>query len=186
MRNVYMWFTVITMLFNGGLIPTYIVITKLKLTNTMWALTVPWAVSAYNTILMMNFFRGIPQELVEAASIDGATPPQILTRIFIPISKPVTATLLLFCMLWHWNDYFTGMIYINDVNRQPLMTYIRSLTLNMNFDQLTADELVKRAQIGSLTYNAAKIVIAMIPILLVYPFLQKYFVKGILLGSVKG
>ena len=186
MRNVYMWFMVFTMLFSGGLIPTYIIVTKLKLNDTIWALTLPWAVATYNTILMMNFFRSLPKELSEAASIDGASPMRTLLGVYIPVSMPVTATLLLFCMLWHWNDYFVGMIYVSKAENYPLMTYIRSLTLTMNFDQLTAEELVKRAEVGALTYNAAKIVVAMIPVLLVYPFLQKYFVKGIMLGSVKG
>ena len=186
MRNVYMWFMVFTMLFNGGLIPTYIIVTKLNLNDTIWALTLPWAVATYNTILMMNFFRSLPKELHEAASIDGAGPLRILTGVYMPVSMPVTATLLLFCMLWHWNDYFIGMIYISKAENYPLMTYIRSLTLTMNFDQLTAEELVKRAEVGALTYNASKIVVAMIPVLVVYPFLQKYFVKGIMLGSVKG
>ncbi len=186
MRNIYMWFMIFTMLFNGGLIPTYLTVIGLGMKNTIWALTVPTAVATYNNILMMNFFRGIPKELHEAAGIDGANPLRILIDVYIPVSLPVTATLSLFCMLWHWNDYFAGMIYIDDAAKQPLMTYIRNLTLQMNFEQLTAEELVKRMEVGTLTYNAAKIVVAMIPVLLVYPFLQKYFVTGIMLGSVKG
>lgn len=186
MRNVYMWFVVFTMLFSGGLIPTYITITKLKLTNTIWALTVPWTVYAYNVVLIVNFFRSIPKEMNEVAAIDGAGPLTTLIRVYVPVSMPIIATIVLFCALWHWNDYFTGMIYIDDLAQKPLMTYIRSLALTMNFDQLSPDELIKRSEIGSLTYNAAKIVIAMVPVLVIYPFLQQYFVKGIMIGSVKG
>ena len=187
MRNIYMWFIVITMLFNGGLIPTYLVVKKLGLSNTIWALTVPGAVSTYNTILMMNYFRNLPKELSESAAIDGATPMRTLFRIYLPVSVPVTATLTLFCALWHWNDYFQGMIYIEKAENFPLMTYIRSLSLNMQaLANLSGEELRRRAEMGRSTFNAAKVFIAMVPVLCVYPFVQKYFVKGIMLGSVKG
>lgn len=185
-RNIYMWFIVFTMLFNGGMIPTYMVITKLGLKNTIWALTVPGAVSTYNTILMMNYFRGLPKELRESASLDGAGPIRTLFQIYLPISTPVIATLTLFCALWHWNDYFQGMIYIDSANKFPLMTYIRNLSLDTRMDNLTAEEIKRRAVVGTRTFNAAKIVIAMVPILCIYPFMQKYFVKGMVLGSVKG
>ncbi|NLG24671.1 MAG: carbohydrate ABC transporter permease, partial [Clostridiales bacterium] len=142
--------------------------------------------STYNTILMMNFFRGIPRELDEAAAIDGASPWRILFTIYLPISLPVIATLALFCMMWHWNDYFTGLIYINDAAKYPLQTYIRNLTVDMDFDTMSHEELIQRMEIGAITFNAAKIVISMIPVMVVYPFLQKYFVKGLVLGSVKG
>ncbi len=186
-RNFYMWFIVITMLFSGGLIPTYMVVTKLGMRNTIWALTVPGAVSTYNTILMMNYFRGIPKELSESAAIDGATPIKTLFYIFLPVSVPVTATLTLFCGLWHWNDYFQAMIYIDKVADYPVMTYIRSLSFDPSkLNGLPAEELRRRAEMGSATFNAAKVVVAMVPVLCIYPFVQKYFVKGIMLGSVKG
>ncbi len=186
MRNMYMWFIVATMLFSGGMIPTYMVVMKMGLKNTIWSLTVPGAVSSYNTILMINYFRNLPKELSESAAIDGATPMRTLIRIYLPVSVPVIATLTLFCALWHWNDYFQGMIYIDNAKDYPLMTYIKSLTLDTRMDSLTAEELRRRAEVGTRTFNAAKIVIAMIPVLCVYPFVQKYFVKGIMLGSVKG
>lgn len=185
-RNWYMWFVIFTMLFNGGMIPTYLLVTKLKLTNTIWALILPYLTNAYNTILMMNYFRGLPRELREAASIDGAGPMKTLWAIYAPLAKPVTATLALFCLLYFWNDYFAGLIYINKAEDYPLMTYIHSLTLSMDFSSLTGEELVKRAAVGSMTYSSAKIVVAMVPILVIYPFLQKYFVRGITLGAVKG
>lgn len=186
MRNAYMWFILVTMLFNGGLIPTYLVVTKVGLRDSIWALTVPGAVSTYNTILMINYFRNLPKELSESASMDGASPMITLFRIYLPVSVPVIATLTLFCALWHWNDYFTGMIYIDNIRNYPLMTYIKSLELDVRMDSLTPEELIRRAEVGQRTFNAAKIVIAMIPVLCVYPFVQKYFVKGIMLGSVKG
>ena len=128
-RTFYMWFIIITMLFSGGLIPTYIVVTKLGMRNTIWALTVPGAVSTYNTILMVNYFRNLPKELRESAAIDGASPMRTLLQIYIPVSIPTIATLTLFCALWHWNDYFHGMIYMQKQENYPLMTFIRSLTL---------------------------------------------------------
>lgn len=186
-RSAYVWFCIVTMLFNGGMIPTYIVVTKLGLHNTIWALTLPYLTNAFNVVLMMNFFRGLPKELRESASIDGAGPMRILWEIYVPLSKPVTATLALFCLVWFWNDYFAGLIYINNAKDYPLMTYIHSLSLSASdFVTLSGDELARRAEIGSMTYSAAKIVIAMIPIIAIYPFLQKYFVHGITLGAVKG
>ena len=186
-RNIYMWLIVITMLFSGGLIPTYLVVRKVGLANSIWALTVPGAVSTYNTILMINYFRNLPKALSESASIDGATPIRTLISIYLPVSVPVIATLTLFCALWHWNDYFQGMIYIDKAADYPLMTYIRSLSLNTNaLANLSGEELRRRAEMGKATFNAAKVFIAMIPVLCVYPFVQKYFVKGIMLGSVKG
>ena len=177
---------VITMLFSGGLIPTYIIVTSLGLKNSLWALILPGAVQAYNTILMMNFFRSIPKELSEAAAIDGANEWYILFRIFLPVSLPAIATLGLFVIVGHWNDYFSGLIYMDNPANYPLQTYIYSLAIPINFEQLTAEEIVERAKIGTLTFNAAKIVISMIPVLCIYPFLQRFFVKGLVLGSVKG
>lgn len=187
LRTFYMWFMVITMLFNGGLIPTYLVVTGLGMRNTIWSMTVPGAVSVYNTILMINYFRNLPKELSESASIDGASPMRTLIQIYIPVSIPTIATLALFCGLWHWNDYFQGMIYITKQENYPLMTYIRSLTFDItNLANLTPEQLKEMGEMGSTTFNAAKVTIAMIPVLAVYPFIQKYFVKGIMLGSVKG
>jgi len=185
-RKFFIWMIVITMLFYGGLIPTYLTVVYLGLKNTLWALILPCAVQSYNTILMMNFFRTIPKELTEAAEIDGAHDWYILFRIFLPISLPALATLGLFVIVYHWNEYFSGLIYMDSPQNYPLQTYIYSLSIKINFEQLSAEEIVERAKIGTLTFNAAKIVISMIPVLCVYPFLQRYFVKGLVLGSVKG
>lgn len=185
-RNIFIWILVFAMLFSGGLIPTYMTVVNLGMKNTMWSLILPGAVSAYNVILMMNFFKATPRELAEAAAIDGASEWSILFKVYLPISLPALATLGLFVIVYHWNDYFSGLIYMDDPMKYPLQTYIYSLTVKLDFDQLSPEQIVERAKIGALTFNAAKIVISMIPILCIYPFLQRYFVKGLVVGSVKG
>lgn len=187
-KNFYMWLVVFTMLFNGGLVPTFMVINKLNLMDTFWALVLPGAVPVFNVILLMNFFKGIPQSLEESASIDGAGPWTVLTKIYLPLSKPSLATIGLFAVVTHWNSYFDGKIYINSVSKLPLQTYIQSLSSSLNAEQMammTAEEVQEQLAVSSLTFNSAKVVVSMIPILLVYPFLQKYFVTGMVVGAVK-
>jgi putative aldouronate transport system permease protein len=185
-RNVVMWMAIFTMLFNGGLIPTYIVIKSYGLINSFWALILPMVMSVWDTIIMMNFFRSIPAELEEAADIDGADAIQTLIFVYLPISLPVLATITLFTIVNHWNDFFLGLIYINDPKNYPIQTYIRSLSVQLDFSTITDTRLLaERLKISSITFNAAKIVVSMIPIVCVYPFLQKYFVKGLVMGSVK-
>ncbi|MDW7657364.1 MAG: carbohydrate ABC transporter permease [Bacillota bacterium] len=185
-RNIFMWMMVFTMLFSGGLIPTYMTIRSLNLIDSIWALVLPSSVSAGNTIILMRFFRNNPKEIEEAAIVDGAGAMRILLTIILPISLPAIATLSLFVIVYHWNDFFAGMIYINDPAKYPLQTYIRSLTVDINFDHLSVEEIEEQLKISSRTFNAAKIVVSMVPILCIYPFLQRYFVKGLVLGSVKG
>lgn len=187
-KNIYMWLVVFTMLFNGGLVPTFMVINKLNMMDTFWALVLPGAVPVFNVILLMNFFKGIPQSLEESASIDGAGPWTVLTKIYLPLSKPSLATIGLFAVVTHWNSYFDGKIYINSVSKLPLQTYIQSLSSSLNAEQMammTAEEVQEQLAVSSLTFNSAKVVVSMIPILLVYPFLQKYFVTGMVVGAVK-
>ena len=133
-RNIYMVYFVITMLVSGGMIPTYLVVTGLGLKDTIWALILPGALPVYNMVILMNFMRGIPEEIEEAAAIDGASPFQILTRVLLPILKPALATVGLFCIVTHWNDWFSGMIYMNNPDNYPLQTYLQSLL--QNFEQL--------------------------------------------------
>ncbi|CAM3288302.1 carbohydrate ABC transporter permease [Vagococcus fessus] len=185
-RNVYMWILMFTMLFSGGIIPTYFIVSKLKLINTLWALILPGAVSAYNVILMMNFFRGIPDSLEEAAIIDGANPLTVLIKIFLPISLPSIATITLFTIVGHWNNFFDGLIYINDQAKIPLQTYLQQLIISRTgTEQLTAEEMVAMSSVSSLTLDAAKILVSMIPILLIYPLMQRFLISGLVLGSVK-
>lgn len=183
-RTAYSWFFVFTMLFHAGLIPTYLVVKGTGLTNTIWALVIPGAVSVWNLILMLNFFRTLPRELEEAALIDGANHFTALFRIFIPISLPAVATISLFTMVHHWNAWFDGMIYLSDAADYPLSTFLRSIIVAEDFTKLglTEDEI---KNISPRTVKASQIFIGALPILAVYPFLQKYFVKGMVLGSVK-
>ena len=188
-RNIYMVYFVITMLVSGGMIPTYLVVTGLGLKDTIWALILPGALPVYNMVILMNFMRGIPEEIEEAAAIDGASPFQILTRVLLPILKPALATVGLFCIVTHWNDWFSGMIYMNNPDNYPLQTYLQSLL--QNFEQLlrtqsSQDIQALLAQMDARTGRAAQLFLGAILVMVIYPFLQKYFTKGLVLGSVKG
>lgn len=183
-RDIYMKLVIFAMLFNGGLIPGYIIVSKLHLLNTIWALVLPGAVPVFNVILLMNFMKGLPEALEEAAVIDGASEWTILTRVVLPISKPGLATMALFCIVNHWNDYFQGLIYMRTPSKYPLQTYIQQLTIDVS--QITdTQQLIYFMTISTRTLNAAKIVVATVPLLVIYPFLQRYFVTGIVIGAVK-
>lgn len=183
-RDIYMKLVIFAMLFNGGLIPGYIIVSKLHLLNTIWALVLPGAVPVFNVILLMNFMKGLPEALEEAAVIDGASEWTILTRVVLPISKPGLATVALFCIVNHWNDYFQGLIYMRTPSKYPLQTYIQQLTIDVS--QITdPQQLIYFMNISTRTLNAAKIVVATVPLLVIYPFLQRYFVTGIVIGAVK-
>jgi len=183
-RSVYAWVFVFTMIFNGGLVPFYIVIQKLHLMDSFWVLVLPGAVNVWLTILLMNFFRGIPKELEEAAMIDGASQFGILFRIFLPLSLPALATLGLFAMVWHWNSWFDGLIYISHKEDYPLATYLQTVIITRDFSSLSFSQ-AEFDLLSQKTLNSAQIFIGALPILIVYPFLQKFFVKGLVIGSVK-
>ena len=185
-RNRYMWLVVFTMLFNAGLVPWYFVIKYTGIMNSIWALVLPGAVPVFNVILLMNFFRGIPKALKEQASIDGVGALGLLFKIYVPLSLPAIATVTLFSVVNHWNNFFDGMLLINSPEKVPLQTYIQSLVVrisDLSQNNLTAEQLTEK--MSQRTFNAAKIVVSAVPILAIYPFMQKYFVKGITLGSVK-
>lgn len=184
-RDFYVWFIFFTMLFHGGLIPTYLVVRELGLLNTVWAMILPCAVNVFNMLLVLSFFRQLPVELEESASLDGAGHWRILWSIFLPVSKPVLATVALFTLVQHWNSWFDGMIYMK-ADRYPLQTYLRSIIISFNFSNLTPLEQMQLSNFNENALKSAQMVIGTIPILLVYPFLQRYFVSGITLGSVKG
>lgn len=187
-RNYYMGFFVITMLINGGLIPTYLVVNKMGLINSIWALILPGALPVYNMIILMNFMRGLPEEIEEAAMIDGATPIQILIKVVLPVLKPALATVGLFCIVGHWNSWFDGIIYMNDTAKYPLQSYLQ--TLLQNFEQIMqksgTDYTKLLSMMNARTGRASQLFLGAIPIMLIYPFLQKYFTKGLVIGSVKG
>lgn len=188
-RNVYLWILVFTMMFNGGLVPTFLVVNQMHLIDTIWALVLPCAVNVFNTIILMNFYKeGIPNALEEAARVDGAGPWTILLRVIVPLAKPSIATIALFSVVFHWNSFFDGKIYINSPLNQPLQTYIQSLTVQVSpqtLANMTPDEIIRKMEVSSITFNSAKAFVSMIPILAIYPFLQKYFVTGIVMGAVK-
>ncbi|MCL2059812.1 MAG: carbohydrate ABC transporter permease [Oscillospiraceae bacterium] len=186
-RKYYIWLFVIPMLFSGGLIPTYMVVRDTKLINTILALVFPSAVNMFNTILMMNFYRGIPKEMEEAALIDGAGHVRVLTSIILPVSAPVLATVTLFFIVNHWNAWFDGLIYMNSPTKYPLQTYMRTQVFANDLMSMEAMRDVRETtNVSDRTGKAAQIFLAVLPILCVYPFLQKYFTTGIVMGSVKG
>ena len=185
-RSVYAWFFVFTMLFNGGLVPWYITIQKLHLMNTIWALVLPGALNVFNLVLMMNFFRGVPKDLEEAALIDGASHFTTLFRIFLPISMPSIATISLFTMVYHWNSWFDGLILMKHPDQYPLQSYLQTVVIQGDTSLMGFDNIEDLALISERTTRAAQIFVGALPILCVYPFLQRFFISGIVLGSVKG
>lgn len=185
-RNMFMWLLVFCMLFNGGLIPWYLTIQHYGLINTIWALVLGGGVPIFNVILIMNFFRNLPKDLSEAAIVDGAGPWSTLFRIYIPCSIPVLAAVGLFISVYHWNEFFNGLVLMNTSDKYPLQTYIQQLVVNIPVGtNLTPEQYKKLSELSNRTLNAAKVFIAMVPMLAVYPFLQRFFVSGIMLGAVK-
>lgn len=187
LRNILMWVLVFTMLFNGGLIPLYQTVKAYGLIDNIWVLVLSGGVPMFNVILVINFFRSLPKELEEAALVDGAGPWYTLFKLFLPLSVPVLATITLFSIVGHWNEFFSGLVFMTKPDNYPLQTYIRQMVVQMDPTQMNNDsETLKRlSEISNQTLNAAKIFIAMLPILAVYPFLQRFFIHGITLGSVK-
>ncbi|AYA74455.1 carbohydrate ABC transporter permease [Bacillus sp. Y1] len=185
-RNIIMWILIFAMLFNGGLVPWYMTMKALGLTNNIWGLVLGGGLPVFNVILVMNFFRNLPKELEESAIMDGAGPWRILLNIFLPLSKPVLATILVFTIVYHWNEFFQAMVLMTKNDQYPLQTYIRSLTVVTDLSSMDAESAKLLTSTSNQTLNAAKIFISMLPLLVIYPFFQKYFVKGITLGSVKG
>lgn len=181
-RNVIFFFFILTMFFSGGLVPYYIVVRSLKLNNTMWAMILPVMLSTYNLILMKNFFTTIPQSLEEAARIDGYQDIQILFKIVLPISTPVLAAISLFYGVGYWNGYFEAYLFISSAKLWPFQMYLRDLTL------VNASAARAGATSGPIiqeSFKMAIVIIGIIPVLVIYPFVQKYFTTGIMLGAVK-
>ncbi|WP_039833372.1 carbohydrate ABC transporter permease [Paenibacillus sonchi] len=180
----YKWFVgffIVAMLFNGGMIPTYLVVTKMGLYNTIWALILPTMINVFNIILIMNFFKALPQELEEAAFIDGAGHWKVYLRVMLPLSLPVMATVGLFTVVGEWNEWLAGQIYMKPENA-PLSTFLKAAISMPNIDIKNAEAAAK---FNALSLNSAQIFIGALPILLIYPFLQKFFAKGIVIGAVK-
>ena len=184
-RTAIAWYFVLTMLVHGGMIPTYLVVSWTGLRNTIWALIVP-GVSAFNVTLLLNFFRQIPKDLEESAFLDGAGPWRIMAMIYVPLSMAALATLTIFNTVWHWNEWFQGLIYMDNVKDYPLQTYLQGVIVFPDFDMLDMAQIELVSKLSMRTFSAAQIIIATVPIMAVYPFLQQYFVKGMTLGSLKG
>lgn len=185
-RKVFVVFFMGTMLFSGGMIPTYLVVKEVGILNTLWALILPCGLSTYNMVLMMNFMKGIPDSISESAFLDGAGHFTTLTKIILPLCKPSIATISLFIIMHHWNAWFDGMVYISDMGLKPLQTYLRSVVIvdaSVGDSAVYLEDMIANATSDGA--NGAKIFLAMIPVLCFYPFFQKYFAKGIVRGSVK-
>ena len=183
-RSVMLLAVLFTMLFNGGLIPTYYVVKSLHLIDSLWALMIPTAISAFNLIILKNFFQQMPDGIEDSAKIDGCNDLGILFRIVIPLSLPAIATFGLFYAVDHWNKFFSAVMYINNNEKWPVQVLLREIVINAN--SRVGDTNMDEMNIQPLTIKMAVIVFATLPIMAVYPFLQKHFAKGVMLGSVKG
>lgn len=188
-RNMFMLIIVFTMFFSGGLIPNYLLVKNLGMLNTMWALVIPNAVSAYNIIITRTFFQAtIPNELLEASKVDGCSNTRFFLRIVLPLSLPIVAVMVLFSAVSHWNSYFNALIYLRDDNLFPLQIILRSILISNEVSEsmnLDMTDVVAQQQISDLMKYGV-IIISSLPVLVLYPFMQKYFVKGVMIGSVKG
>jgi putative aldouronate transport system permease protein len=185
-RRVVLLFIFFTMIFQGGLIPSYLVVKNLGLINTYWAIVLPAASSAFNIMVIRSFFQSLPESLDEAARIDGAGEFRILFSIVLPLSKPIIATFTLFFLVQYWNEFFSAVIYINDTNRWPIQPLLRQMVA-IGSSKISSDAALDAsvaANLGPNVQNAA-ILLAMLPIVVMYPFLQKHFAHGAMLGSIK-
>ena len=188
-RKQIMWLFVFTMIFSAPLIPSYINVRNLKMLNTIWAIIIPGAIAAYNMVIARTFFMSnIPDEMIEAADLDGASDMQILLELVLPLSKAIVAVLVLFYAVGHWNSYFSAFIYLNSEDKLPLQVVLRNILANAKMIEEMADATVEQSERLALVevLKYAVIVFGSLPVLILYPFVQKYFVKGIMIGSVKG
>jgi putative aldouronate transport system permease protein len=186
LRPVLTLICVVTMYISGGLIPNYLVVRGLHLINNRMALILPGLVSTYNMIVMRTAFAGIPESLEESARIDGAGEFRILFRVVIPLALPTMAVIALFYGVSHWNSWFSAMIYLIDKSKQPLQLVLRNILIDAQTRELTMDDAYGDRYAVAQTVKYATIMVATVPILLFYPFLQKYFVKGVMVGAIKG
>jgi putative aldouronate transport system permease protein len=187
LRTVFTLVAVFTMLFPVGIIPFYLLVKKLGLINSLWALIWPYAITTFNMIIIKNYFQNIPDSLEESAFIDGAGELTILFRIFIPLSKPVIAAIGLFYLIFNWNIFMPAVFFLTNPNKYTIQVVLRDiLTQHMLEDQLPFEQSALMTEAGPEGIQAAVTIVAMIPILAVYPFIQKYFTRGIMIGSIKG
>ncbi|MDF2661881.1 MAG: sugar transporter permease [Paenibacillus sp.] len=188
-RNFISAMMVFTMFFSGGMVPTYLLVKNLGMLNSMWALIIPGAVSVYNILIMRTFFQnGIPSEMQEAASIDGCSNLSTLVRIVLPLSMPIIAVMILFYSVGHWNAYFSALIYLTDRDKYPLQLFLREILIQGQMQEMlgVGDDSHARSVMEGEAIKYAVVIVANLPVLLLYPFLQKYFVKGVMIGAIKG
>lgn len=186
-RNLMMSMIIFTMLFSGGLVPTYMVIKDLGLINSVWSMILPTAINTYYLIIMKNYFLGLPEGLFEAARLDGAGEWTMLWKIAVPLSKPIVATFSLFYAVDRWNEWYNALLYINEKSLMPLQIYLRDILISLN-SQLSAQAQQMMGTTGKVSTSAvqmATIMITALPIMLIYPYLQKYFVNGVMVGGIK-
>lgn len=187
-KSVFMSLLLFTMIFNGGMIPNFLLIRGLGMYDTLWAQIIPAILSAYNTILMINFFKALPPSLFEAAKVDGASEPFILFKIVFPLSKAIIATIALFAAVGYWNNYFSGVLYARSQENWPLQLVLREIIMSANTAIINTDGNMAEMDLNSISSESlryATLVVVMVPIMCIYPFLQKYFAKGVMLGAVK-
>lgn len=185
-RRWIMLYIVFTMMFNGGLIPNFLVMRELKLYDTLAVLIFKGMFTAYNLILIKSFFESLPESIVESAKIDGASEVRILFKIIVPLSKPILATIALFSAVAYWNNYYNAVVYIRSVNKWPLMLFLREIIMGAQLNEIADSAEMGRNTVEPIMLQYSTLLLVILPIICVYPFLQKYFVKGIMLGSVKG
>lgn len=188
-RNIFTALFVFTMFFSGGLIPTYLIVKDLGMTNTMWALIIPNAVAVWNIIIMRTFFQqSIPFEIQESAQMDGCGNFKILLKIILPLSMPILAVMTLFYSVAHWNSFFSALIYLTERDKYPLQLFLREILIQSNMQDMiqTSEESLAKTIMEAESIKYALVIVANLPILMLYPFLQRYFVKGMIIGAIKG
>ncbi len=190
-RNFYMGLSILTLYFSGGLIPTYLLMKWLHLTNSFMVYVIPYMIGVYNMIIMRTYFKTIPDSMEESAKIDGAGQMTIFFKIMLPLSAPIIATIGLFAAVFHWNQWFDASLYVTDINLKPLQTILTGIINSQQYQEVLAQAGAGATQLDSMkivnvrSISTATIIVSVLPIVIIYPFIQKYFVKGIMIGSVK-
>ncbi|WP_127581659.1 carbohydrate ABC transporter permease [Paenibacillus koleovorans] len=184
-RRLFMLYIIITLLFHGGIIPTYLIVKNTGLIDTIWALVIPGAINTWNVILLRSFFESVPSSLEESAKMDGANDIYIFWKIYLPLSLPAVSTIGLFIAVTHWNSFMDAVIYLNSYDLQVMQIYLRDMVVRQEMQALLGDSNFD-GNVSSLSLRTASIFLSTLPILLLYPFIQKYFIKGVMIGAVKG
>jgi putative aldouronate transport system permease protein len=184
-RKLFMLYIIITMMFNGGIVPTFLIVKSVGLIDTIWALVIPTAISTWNVILLRTFFENVPDSLEESAKIDGANDIYIFAKIYLPLSLPAIMTIGLFVAVHHWNAFMDAVIYTNSADLKVLQLFLRDMVIQMEMAALMGDMTVM-SEVSSLSIRTASIFLASLPIIAVYPFIQRFFIKGVMVGAIKG